>query len=178
MENDKPLIVMLDRARRWKDLLFLFLFTPALVLLVIYYFPFVLWNETFYRWSMRGLVVLWLLWLVWEVYRMLVTDDVLLVMNGYGIWAEDCPSKTTVAWTRVVDVIEKPYPFIKSDDVRLFEIIYRPDEPATGKNASFSFNTAQLRVDPEIIRKELRKHLKADGRQQLLPQDRTHLNTS
>jgi hypothetical protein len=156
---------MLDRARAWKDLLFLFLMTPALVVLITFYFPFVLWNETFYKWGMRGLVVLWLLWLVWLVRKMLLTDNVLLVINDYGIWAEDCPSKKTIAWSRVVDVIEKPQPFVKSDQARIFQIIYRPDGPSTDENASFTLNTLRLRVDPEIIRKELRKRLKADGRQ-------------
>jgi hypothetical protein len=165
LEQEKPLFVMLDRARAWKDLLFLFLMTPVLVVLIIFYFPLVLWNDTFYIWSMRGLVVLWLLWLVGRVRHMLLTDNVLLVINGYGIWAENCPSKSTIAWSRVVDVIEKPQPFVKSDQARIFQIIYRPDGPSNDENASFIFSTLRLRIDPEIIRKELRKRLKADGRQ-------------
>ena len=157
---------MRDRARAWKDVLFFLLMTPVVVLSLLYYFPWILLNETFARWSMRGVVLLWLLMPAWSIYHLIARDDLLLVMNGFGIWAADCPIKNTIAWSRVVDVIEKPHPLAKlakSDDMRVFEIIYRPDEPSTGKNASFSFNTAQLRIAPEIIRKEFRKHLQADG---------------
>lgn len=159
---------MRDRAAAWKDVFFFLLMTPVVVLLLLYYFPWILLNETIARWTLRGVVLLWLLMIAWQIYDLIARDDLLLVINGYGIWAEDCASEKTVAWGRVVDVIEKPAPFArlaKRDDPRTFEIIYRPDETATGKNASFIFNTARLRIDPEIIRKELRKRLKADGRQ-------------
>lgn len=157
---------MRDRASAWKDVFFLLLMTPVIVYLLIYYFPFVLWNETFARWSIFGVVLLYLSMIVREIYRLIARDDLLLVINGYGIWAEDCASKKTVEWSRVVDVIEKPHllaKYAKGEGARVFEVIYRPDEPSTGKNASFVFNTAQLRIDPEIIRKELRRRLESQG---------------
>jgi hypothetical protein len=168
LEQDKPFFVMRDRASTWKNVFSLLLMTPVVIYLLVYYFPFVLLNETIAKWSLRGVVLLWLWMIAGEIYHLIARDDLLLAINGYGIWANGCSSKNTIAWSRVVDVIEKSHPlakWAKSDDVRVFEIIHQPDEPSTGKNASFAFNTAQLRVDPEIIRKELRKRLKADGRQ-------------
>jgi hypothetical protein len=84
---------MRDRASAWKDVFFLLLMTPVIVYLLIYYFSFVLWNETFARWSIFGVVLLYLSIIVREIYRLIARDDLLLVINGYGIWAEDCAIK-------------------------------------------------------------------------------------
>jgi hypothetical protein len=145
---------------------FLLLITPVIVYLLDYYVPFVLWNETFARWSVFGVVLLYRSMIAREIYRLIARDDLPLCINGYGIWAEDCASKKTVASSRVVDVIEKPYllaKYAKGEGARVFEIIYQPDEPSTGKHAAFIFNTTQLRIDPEIIRKELRRRLESQG---------------
>jgi len=162
---------MRDRARAWKDVFFMLLMIPVIVYLLLYYFPFILWNETFARWSVGGVLVLGLGIIAVQIYDLIARDDLLLVINAHGIWSDSCSSKKTVEWGRVVDVIEKPLAlakYEKGEGTRVFEVIYRPDDSSTGKNASFSFNTARLRIDPEIIRKELRKRSRADGRQ-LLP---------
>lgn len=162
---------MRDRASAWKDVFFMLLMTPVLVYLLLYYFPFILWNETFARWSVGGVLVLVLGIIALQIYDLIARDDLLLAINAHGIWSDGCSSKKTVEWGRVIDVIEKPLAlakYEKGEGTRVFEVIYRPDDSSTGKNASFSFNTARLRIDPEIIRKELRKRTRADGRQ-LLP---------
>ena len=163
MKQIKPLFVMRDRERAWKSALFKLLLTPVLVLLALYYFPFILWNETFAKWSLRGLMLLWLMMVAWEIRDLLLGNDVLLVMNDYGIWAKGCALNSTIAWERVVDVIEIPdivsKRLAKIDGLINFQIMYRPDEPSDGKIASFMFNSGHLNLDPEIIRTELRNRL-------------------
>lgn len=163
MKQVKPLFVMRDRARAWKRVFSNLLWTPVLAVLALYYFPFILWNDTFATWSLRGLMLLWLMMVASEIHDLLMGNDVLLVMNDYGIWSVGCAHKNTIAWERVVDVIETPdlvaKRFQKKDGLINFQIMYRPDEPSDGKIASFMFNTGHLNLDPEMVRTELRHRL-------------------
>jgi hypothetical protein len=59
LEQDSPFFVMRDRASASEDVFFLLLITPVIVYLLDYYVPFVLWNETFARWSVFGVVLLY-----------------------------------------------------------------------------------------------------------------------
>jgi hypothetical protein len=68
VEKDQPFFCD-ARPRQRMERLFLFLrVTPVVVLLLLYDLPWILLNETFARWSLRGVVLLWLLMIAWESY--------------------------------------------------------------------------------------------------------------
>jgi hypothetical protein len=162
MEKAQPLFVTRDRGRAWKGVVKTLLLTPVLVYLALYYFPFILWDGTFARWTLGGLIVAWLLFAALEIYDLIFGDDQLLVINDHGIWAKACGSKNTIPWDRLVDAIETPTPRA-SDGARDFKIVYRPDGAVADKNISFTLSSAWLNTHPDILRNALRSRLEARG---------------